>query len=454
MYFRLVTLALLTSLATVGRATVAQAQSVSGLDSLSMMPMEEPAEQNVAENATETALLEPSGVLAEDSADALLPVAEAGHTPTVATTQSPDGVVVVDQGGTDETLAGREVASAANSINLDLSLPAQPVSPVLLSDSGPPSFDTILWSPSRPDSHAPIGVMGDHTHEQGEFMFSYRYMFMEMDGNRSGVDSLSTASVLQQFPVTPTRMTMQMHMFGAMYAPTDELTIMAMAPYIIKEMDHATRMGVNFTTRSEGFGDISLSGLYKVIDTNRQRLHLNLGLSFPTGSIEERDATPMGPDQILPYPMQIGSGTFDLRPGVTYLGQAGRWSWGAQAAGVLRLGENSNGYRLGNELGLTAWGARSWTDYLSTSVRLGGRTWGNISGADSRLNPNLIPTADPDLRAGTQLDVGLGVNFYVPEGSLQGARLAVEFNLPLYRSLSGPQLETDYSVTAGLQAVF
>ncbi|MEM6591274.1 MAG: transporter [Cyanobacteria bacterium P01_C01_bin.73] len=318
----------------------------------------------------------------------------------------------------------------------------------------PTNGDTLLWSPSRPDSHAPIGVMSDHTHEQGELMLSYRYMFMNMDGNRSSTTSQSPAEVLQQFPVTPTRMTMQMHMFGAMYAPTDDLTLMAMVPYIIKEMDHITRMGVEFTTNSEGFGDIGLSGLYTVLNQNRQRIHLNLGLSFPTGSIEERDATPMGPNQILPYPMQIGSGTFDLRPGVTYLGQAGDWSWGAQAMGTIRLGINANGYSLGDQLMLTAWGARQWTNWFSTSVRLGGQTWGNIDGRDSRLNPNMIPTANPDLRAGTQLDVGLGLNFYVPEGGLSGTRLAVEFNLPIYRSLSGPQLETDYSITAGLQATF
>ncbi|MEL7333687.1 MAG: transporter [Cyanobacteria bacterium J06560_2] len=279
-------------------------------------------------------------------------------------------------------------------------------------------------------------------------------MYMDMDGNRNGTDSLSTADVLEGFMVTPVRMTMQMHMLGAMYAPTDDLTLMTMLPYITKEMDHLTRMGGEFTTTSEGIGDIQVGGLYTILDRNRQRVHINLGLSLPTGSIEERDATPMGPNQILPYPMQIGSGTVDLQPGITYLGQLGRWSWGSQAKGVIRLGENSNGYRQGNQLMLTGWGARSWTDWFSTSLRLNGRTWGNYGGEDSRLNPAVIPTADPDLRAGTQLDVGLGLNFYVPEGDLQGLRLATEFNLPIYRSLSGPQLETDFSATAGLQYAF
>ena len=80
------------------------------------------------------------------------------------------------------------------------------------------------WDASRPDSHAPISVMGEHTHEAGEWMLSYRFMRMEMDGNRSGTDSLPTEDVLAQFPVSPLNMTMDMHMFGAMFAPSDKLT--------------------------------------------------------------------------------------------------------------------------------------------------------------------------------------------------------------------------------------
>ena len=38
------------------------------------------------------------------------------------------------------------------------------------------------WTAARPDGHAPISVMGDHMHEMGEWMVSYRYMSMEMEG--------------------------------------------------------------------------------------------------------------------------------------------------------------------------------------------------------------------------------------------------------------------------------
>ena len=48
----------------------------------------------------------------------------------------------------------------------------------------------------RPDTHAPIGVMGDHVMDEGEMMLSYRYMKMEMEGNRTGTDSKSKTGII------------------------------------------------------------------------------------------------------------------------------------------------------------------------------------------------------------------------------------------------------------------
>ena len=55
----------------------------------------------------------------------------------------------------------------------------------------------------RADAHAPISVMGDHTHRQGEWMFSYRYMHMTMSGLQQGSHSVSTDAVLQDFMMAP-----------------------------------------------------------------------------------------------------------------------------------------------------------------------------------------------------------------------------------------------------------
>ena len=309
----------------------------------------------------------------------------------------------------------------------------------------------------RADDHAPIGVMGDHTHKQGEVMFSYRYMFMKMDGLRDGTDDLSTGDVLEQFMVTPTDMDVQMHMFGAMYAVTNKLTLMGMIPYIKKSMNHVTRMGGRFKTQSEGFGDFKLTGLYKIMDWgNNNNLILNFGLSFPTGSIDEKDRTPMGPNQQLPYPMQLGSGTWDLLPGVTYNGRVSNVNWGGQARGVVRLGENDRDYTLGDRLNLTAWTAYNINYWLSGSFRLDWAFWGNIEGADPSLNPTVVPTADPERQGGNRLDALIGINFVNQLGPklLRGQRLAVEFGLPLYQDLNGPQLETDWVLLLGWQYAF
>ena len=308
------------------------------------------------------------------------------------------------------------------------------------------------WTSSRPDGHAPIGTMGDHTHHAGEWMLSYRYMIMEMEGNRDGTRKLSEQDVFAAgFMVAPTKMSMKMHMFGAMYAPSDNLTFMGMLSYLRISMDHVTRMGGRFTTESAGIGDLRLTGLYIIHRWDRQQIHLNAGISFPTGSVDKRGDTPQGSNQKLPYPMQLGSGTFDLYPGITYLGQTDLWSWGSQLGFTFHLGSNSEGYSLGDRAEATVWGARKWSDCLSTSLRIDGQFWGNIDGKDNDLNPAMVPTADPERRAGRRINLLLGINLYGRNGLVKGHRLAIEFGVPVYQSLDGPQLEMDYSLTAGWQ---
>ena len=310
------------------------------------------------------------------------------------------------------------------------------------------------WNSSRPDSHAPVGVMGDHVHHKGEWMLSYRYMPMMMKGNRSGTDGVSVSEVHNNFMVAPLEMSMNMHMVGLMVAPSDRLTLMAMVNYLDTEMKLRTRAGMNFTTESSGFGDLGISGLLVLTRWSNSQLHANLGMSLPTGATDERGNTPMGNDQKLPYPMQIGSGTVDFMPGLTYLGQQGNYSWGAQGIATFRSGENDEGYTLGDRFKMSFWGARVWNDWFSSSLRAAFDSWGNIDGADSELNPMMVPTARTDLRGGKRLDMSLGTNMYIRSGNLKGHRIALELSLPVYQYLDGPQLETDWIVTLGWQKAF
>lgn len=307
---------------------------------------------------------------------------------------------------------------------------------------------------TRPDSHAPIGVMGDHLMREGEIMVSYRYMYMDMDGNRTGTDRVDVP--LPGYMVSPTSMTMGMHMLGGMYAPTDRLTLALMLPFTTLSMDHIRNMdSLPFTTESSGLGDIKLAAMVGLYARPGRDLIFNLAVSAPTGSIDERDDIPTMPpsNAHLPYPMQPGSGTWDFIPGLTYVQLYDSWSWGAQGLYTLRTGTNDNGYTLGNRLTLSAWIAKKIIQSTSLSFRLNGLNWDNIDGEDSKLLPMpTVPTKDPNLRAGTRIDALVGINFVTPQ--LKSLRLAAEAGVPVYQDLDGPQLETDLVFTLGAQFTF
>ncbi len=325
--------------------------------------------------------------------------------------------------------------------------------------------------------HAPVGVMGDHVHDRGEWMLSYRFMHMDMQGNRLGADAIDPDRIATSIPnrffgrpmqpptlrIVPTRMSMQMHMFGAMYAPTRWLTLMAMGMYVEKEMDHITYMGGkgtavrgNFRVRTDGIGDTRLSGLIRIHDDGMHAVHLNAGISLPTGSNTKTHEilTPLGtrPTVRVPYAMQLGSGTFDLVPGITYNGRLEKRYWGGQYLGTFRTGAD-NGYSLGDRHELSAWLNYQWQPFVSTALRVQFDTLESIGGIDPMI-AGPVQTADPDNYGGDELKLNLGVNLMGQSGGLAGHRLAVELSLPLYRDLNGPQMETDWTVMAGWQYAF
>ena len=325
--------------------------------------------------------------------------------------------------------------------------------------------------------HAPVGVMGDHVHDQGEWMLSYRFMHMDMQGNRLGADAIDPDRIATSIPnrffgrpmqpptlrIVPTRMSMQMHMFGAMYAPTRWLTLMAMGMYVEKEMDHITYMGGkgtarrgNFRVKTDGIGDTRLSGLIRMHDDGMHAVHLNAGISLPTGSNTKTHEilTPPGtrPTVRVPYAMQLGSGTYDLVPGITYNGHVEKWYWGGQYLGTFRTGAD-NGYSLGDRHELSAWLNYQWQPFISTALRVQFDTLESIDGIDPMI-AGPVQTADPDNYGGDELKLNLGVNLMGQSGGLAGHRLAVELSLPLYRDLNGPQMETDWTVMAGWQYAF
>ncbi|NBC57206.1 MAG: transporter [Bacteroidetes bacterium] len=307
------------------------------------------------------------------------------------------------------------------------------------------------WTSARPDGHAPITVMGDHYHHKGELMFSYRYMPMWMDGNISEQDNISNSDIYSNFMIAPQEMQMDMHMLGLMYGVSDKLTLMLMGNILSNSMDLRAMNGNTFSTESDGFGDLKIRALYQLFNVKKQSLHFNIGLSIPTGDIDQTSATPMSDNAPLAYPMQLGSGTFDPQFGMTYLGQAEQFSWGVQSLYTSRLGDNDNDYRLGNAFETSGWVAYKAHDYFSFSTRLKYADVRQISGADPAFNPMMMPLFNVENSGRSQVDLGLGTNFYVPDGRLKNLRFGFEFILPVYQNVNGIQMEVDYAATFGIQ---
>lgn len=305
-------------------------------------------------------------------------------------------------------------------------------------------------------------------------MFSYRFMSMDMEGNLSGSNDISPDTIVTTVPnrffgspgqpptlrVVPLDMTMDMHMFGMMYAPSDRVTLMLMANYIEKDMNHVTYAGGmgtnvlgNFQTSTSGWGDTTVAGLISIFNRDESKLHATVGVSLPTGSTDETGQilTPMNmqPTVRLPYPMQLGSGSYDPILGLTYSGYGERLAWGAQWRSTFRLQDNDKDYESGDEHRLSGWLSYLWTESTSTSLRIEHYDRSNISGQDPMIVAP-VQTADPDRQGVSRTDIAIGINLAGQHG-LDGWRLALEYVVPIDQDLDGPQLETDSQLILGLQ---
>lgn len=304
-------------------------------------------------------------------------------------------------------------------------------------------------------------------------MLSYRFMRMHMDGMRHGTDRVSSQDVFDRgYTVTPEQMTMDMHMFGFMYAASDELTFMLMGNYLDIDMDHrinplagmlitANGGSDQFTTRTSGIGDTKLTALYKFYEAGNRKAHAGLGLSLPTGSIDEKDHIPMMGmgmvHSVLPAPMQLGSGTYDLLPSLTFRQQFEDWSYGVQANATVRLQDaNDRDYRLGHQFALTTWTGYVLNEWISLGSGLSYKYAGKLKGEQDQIGTNgpagrSVTTAFGENYGGEAIDAILGCNLLAPRGALKGHRLSVDLRLPLWQDLNGNQLETDWTLTLGWQ---
>ncbi len=304
--------------------------------------------------------------------------------------------------------------------------------------------------------------------EASRFHFSMSYINVKFEDYRDGTKKLSNNDVLwtpgdtrtdENFPVVPTTIYQEVILFKAACDLTERYSLNLSIPYIKQETDHISVVPgfSDFIIESEGLGDVEAGVSWLAWFDEKSSLLLSLGLSFPTGSIDEEGRTPRDAtqDTQLPYTMQLGSGTYDFKPSLIYTAMAGDWAYGADLNFTIRTGENDRDYRLGNVYQGDIWVRSEHSDWFQPSLRIYGKHWERISGQDDEITvpgPFPYPAAvtNPRLFGGTKF-IGMGgLRLRHPKGWMENSFLELEAGLPFYEDLNGPQPSEDWRMSASL----
>jgi hypothetical protein len=298
----------------------------------------------------------------------------------------------------------------------------------------------------RPDYVFPVSVKGRKNMMSKKIMFGYKFGTMDMDCCRDSTSSINNDFIQNLgYSMAPTDMTMDMHMFSAMYAVNDKISLMAMLPYIEKEMDMVMLTGMmagkKHSHSSRGIGDLSIAGLYKLSNKS----NVKLSLSIPTGEFDEKDHNMSGMLKTLPYPMQLGSGTYDVTLGYSYQEILESWSYGFQVNAVKRFDYNSEDWKYGDRREVSAWISKPLSKSLSVSLGLDIEHQDNIRGKSSNRN-NMIPTWNEYFHSYLRVSPNIGINYRIPNPK---SRIGVQCGVPAYSDVNGPQMDPDFKCNLG-----
>ncbi len=324
----------------------------------------------------------------------------------------------------------------------------------------------------------PLNIFGGGIPETHEFRVKLTQMFMQMGPLRNGTTDLVTDTLLgtpngtTSFAVAPREMRMYMTMLGLAYSFTDDFALMVMTSYKRNDMDMvfnaaltSNAMGNNptrargFTMHSEGLGDTRILGKYRVYANDTlaptRQVSVLAGLSLPSGNINKRFTRNPVTGQngtILPYKMQLGSGSFDPLFGLTAQGSTDPFWYGFNAFYIGRWHENDQGYEQGDEIKWDLYGMYQFHPRALVHLQLNGHwedSYNGLPGA-TLFNRNglfmngafLSPLFDPNNYGFTKLNLTAGIQ-YQP---LPLHIMELAASKPVYQDVNGPQLKEEWRI--------
>lgn len=303
---------------------------------------------------------------------------------------------------------------------------------------------------------------------------------MHMDGLLDGSSKVNVNDILGmpvmmgmptgQYMAAPVNMDMNMTNFMLGYSFTDDFFAGIMLMHMNSQMDMRFNSMMQmmtgqqgFTMKSSGLADSMVMTKYRLFTDDplipKKQVSFLFSLSMPTGSIDERNTRhpfAMRRNELLPYGMQLGSGTFDPTVGLLYQASRSPYWWGANLSYTARLYNNKRDYRLGNEAHLDLYGMYQLRHDLLAQLQLNmshrGKIRGEmdeaVSGFSGRVvkndpnSPYMTPLWDTSNTGHSKVMATLG--FQWQPTTMQILDLSV--GLPMYTKTTGIQLEEDYRI--------
>ncbi len=315
----------------------------------------------------------------------------------------------------------------------------------------------------------PLNIVGGGIPEPKEFRFKISQMFMEMGPLRDGTDDILSTTITgaangTTFPAVPRAMQQYMTMIGGAYSFSENLSLMLMTNYTTNtmQMEILPAKGDNFTMTSSGIGDTTLLGKYRLYANDdlvpTKQVSVLFGLSVPTGDVHKKFTNNTVNNQngtILPFKMQLGSGTVDPIIGLTYQGSRDPFWWGLNTQLEAHVYDNEQGYHRGQEFRYDFYAMKQVHDNWVIHTQLNGSYEGRFSRepyegrvngeGHAGFNPQnnfLSPLFDPDNYGGNKVSISLGVKFQpIPLHVME-----LTATLPVYQDLNGPQLRDNWMI--------
>ncbi|MDF1837124.1 MAG: transporter [Planctomycetota bacterium] len=299
------------------------------------------------------------------------------------------------------------------------------------------------WTPTlRPDSRGYLGTSSGPVLGLGHARLSLEHRRTELDGLRDGTRGVSTASLIGSgYARVPTSGSIDRTELRAEYGLGDATSLRLTIPIESRSMRFDDGGGGITREKAHGLADVELGTGVELSHKDGERAEIELMVAVPTGTIRAREGNSSGPAQpLLPYAMQLGGGTYALKPGFTWTHWSSHWSFGTALQATIPMGENDQGWSRGDQMELSSWISRRIDPFRSLVVGMQYRQEDSIQGQDPNMDPTADPSFDPGFIGSKRLSLDLGLHMIVERNN----RLALEIGVPVWQDTDGPQVEEQY----------